>query len=399
MTDHSPAASPHPTPSEPPSPYTWMVAAGRGEATDSAPVNPPIAVSSTFRSQGAFGAGDRVYGRMTNPGWDPFEEVLAGLEGAEVPAVLFSSGMAAISAAVQAVAAEGSRLLVPQVAYNTSVGLFDDLEARGRYRVDRLDFTDTDAVLAALGAQGDRPAASLIWLESPSNPMLEVLDLPRILEAARAAGTVTVVDNTFATPLGSRPLTLGADLVVHSVTKFLAGHSDVVMGAAVPSTAELRRALVAHRTLHGAIAGPFEAWLALRGVRTLGVRFDRAQANAAELARRLHEASPSVGVRYPGLADDPHHELARRDLAGFGAIVTIDLGDAEVADRVVGAVRLWTPATSLGGVESLLERRRRHAGEPAFVPEGLIRLSVGIEDVDDLSADLERAIEVARQEG
>lgn len=394
MTEHSPATPP----SLPHSPYTWMVAGGRGEATGSAPVNPPITVTSTFRSQGTFGAGDRVYGRFTNPSWDPFEEVLAGLEGAAVPAVLFSSGMAAISAAVQASVAEGSRLVVPQVAYNTTVGLFDDLEARGRYRVDRLDFTDTDAVLAALREEGDRPAASLVWLESPSNPMLEVLDLPRIVDAARVVGAVTVVDNTFATPLGSRPLAVGADLVVHSVTKFLAGHSDVVMGAAVPSTAGLRESLVAHRTLHGAIAGPFEAWLALRGVRTLGVRFDRAQANAAELAARLHRTSPAVGVRYPGLADDPHHELARRDLDGFGAIVTIDLGDAETADRVVDAVRLWTPATSLGGVESLLERRRRHAGEPKFVPEGLIRLSVGIEDVEDLWADLEHAIGVARQE-
>lgn len=398
MTVPSVAPSPGSSTPDALSPYTRMVAAGRGDGSPSSPVNPPITMTSTYRGQGTFSPGDHVYARSSNPSWEPFEEVLAGLEGADVPAVLFSSGMAAISAAVQVCAPEGSRLVVPQVAYNTSVALFDDLESRGRYRVDRIDFTDTDTVVAALGEDGDRPAASLIWLESPSNPMLEVLDLPRILEAARAAGTTSVADNTFATPLGARPLSRGADVVVHSVTKFLAGHSDVVLGAVVPSTAALREELVGHRTMHGAIAGPFEAWLALRGVRTLGVRFDRAQANAAELARRLHDLPTGVGVRYPGLPDDPHHALAVRDLDGFGAIVTLDLGDAAVADRVVEATRLWVPATSLGGVESLLERRRRHAVEPAVVPEGLIRLSVGIEDVEDLWSDLSRAIEVARGE-
>ena len=242
-------------------------------------------------------------------------------------------------------------------------------------RVHRLYAADAATVPDALDG------AALLWIESPTNPMLEVFDVAALCAAARERGVLTVCDNTFATPLVQQPLTLGADVVLHSVTKYLAGHSDVILGALVtPATGagrELRERLTRQRLLHGAIAGPMETWLALRGMRTLHLRLERATATARELASRL-ESHPAVEhVRYPG----------------FGAIVAIDVvGGAAPAERAAAATRLWTHSTSLGGVESQLERRRRHPGEPQTVPEGLLRLSVGIEDVEDLWRDLDQAL-------
>jgi cystathionine gamma-synthase len=235
-----------------------------------------------------------------------------------------------------------------------------------------VDIADTGAVLEALDG------ADLVWTESPTNPMLEVADLPAIFAAARDAGVLAVCDNTLATPLLQQPLTMGADVVVHSVTKYLAGHSDVVLGATVTRRADLLAHLTRMRTLHGAVAGPMEVWLALRGLRTLHVRFERACASAAELARRL-DAHPAVErVRYPG----------------FGAMVSVEVrGGASAADAVAAGCRLWLNATSLGGVESLVERRRKYPAESPTVPENQLRLSVGIEDVDDLWDDLRRALE------
>jgi cystathionine gamma-synthase len=225
--------------------------------------------------------------------------------------------------------------------------------------------------------------------------MLEVADLPAILAGARRRGVFSVVDNTFATPLGQRPLDLGADVVVHSVTKYLAGHSDVVLGAVVTDDDAVAARVRAYRTLHGAIAGPMEVFLALRGLRTLPLRVERANANAAELARRLVDHPAVAEVRHPSLPSDPGHERAARQMASFGAIVGLrPVGGLAAADEVVAAVRLWVPATSLGGVESTLERRRRFATESRTVPEDLIRLSVGVEDVEDLWADLSRALDL-----
>jgi cystathionine gamma-synthase len=225
--------------------------------------------------------------------------------------------------------------------------------------------------------------------------MMAVADLGALCVGARALGVPVVVDNTFATPLLQRPLEHGADVVVHSVTKFLAGHSDLVMGATVTGDPDRMESLRRRRSLHGAVPGPLEAFLALRGVRTLAVRLDRAQANAAELAPRL-AAHPAVSrVRYPGLIDHPGHELASRQMDGFGAMLSFEVhGGAPAADALCGAVRLCVHATSLGGVETLLERRQRWEGEEA-VPAGLVRVSVGIEDVEDLWSDLESALGVA----
>jgi len=223
--------------------------------------------------------------------------------------------------------------------------------------------------------------------------MLEVADVPALVEAAHALGIPVAVDNTFATPLVQRPLAWGADVVVHSVTKYLAGHSDVVLGAIVVDDAALHARFLGYRTLHGSIAGPWEVWLALRGLRTLALRVERAQSSAAELARRLVTHPQVAEVRHPSLPGDPGHERATRLMSGFGSIIGLrPIGGAAAADAVVAALRLWVPATSLGGVESSLERRRRFATEAPTVPEDLLRLSVGIENVEDLWADLSRAL-------
>src|SRR5690606_33738534 len=243
----------------------------------------------------------------------------------------------------------------------------------------RVDVADTDQVVAALDG------ASLLLVESPTNPMLEVADLPVLLAAARERGVLTAVDNTFATPLGQRPLDHGADVVVHSVTKYLAGHSDVVLGAGVARTPALTAARRACRTPHAPAPGPLPARPARRrlaqpALRTLALRVDRAQASATELARRLADHPDGVEVRHPSLPSDPGHERATRLMTGYGSILGVrPRGGAAGADAVVGAVRLWVPATSLGGVESSLERRRRFATESPTVPEYRLRLSVAIE--------------------
>jgi len=355
------------------SPATVAVAAGRPAREPGAPVNPPITLSSTYVSHGeppADGAG--VYTRWDTDAWHAFEEALGLLEHATLPALVFASGMAAISACYSLLPAKPKPVIVvPKHAYHASLVLADELTERLGAEVRKVDIGDTAAVIAAFDG------ADLALIESPTNPMLEVADLPVILAAARAKGVLTIVDNTFATPLGQNPLDLGADIVLHSVTKYLAGHSDVVLGAVVTNDAELRARLFQHRVNHGAIAGPFEVWLALRGLRTLALRVERSQANAQELVARLSEHPNVVEVRYPG----------------FGSIIGLrPIGGQDGADKLVAACQLWVPATSLGGVESSLERRRRFASEAPTVPVDFLRLSVGIEDVEDLWQDLEQAL-------
>jgi cystathionine gamma-synthase len=367
-------------------PDTVLVAGGRPAPEHDAPVGPSIVLTSTYRGSGGLDAEDRTYGRFSNPTWEDLEDVLARLERAELPGLAYASGLAAVASVLSLVPA-GGRLVLPRHTYQGSLALAADLESRGLLTVRTVDVTDTEDVVAALDA------ADLLWLESPTNPMLEVADLPALLAAARERGVLTCVDNTFATPLLQRPLEHGADIVVHSVTKYLAGHSDVVLGAAVTSDPALRTRLKGHRSLHGAVPGPFEAWLALRGMRTLAVRVERSAATAGELARRLQQHPAVREVRYPGLPGDPGHARAAAQMDGFGSIVAIvPAGDVAAVEAAVDALRVWTPATSLGGVESLIERRRRHHEEPPSVPETLLRLSVGIENVEDLWEDLDRVL-------
>ncbi|MFF0904695.1 UNVERIFIED_CONTAM: aminotransferase class I/II-fold pyridoxal phosphate-dependent enzyme [Kocuria sp. CPCC 205316] len=367
-------------------PDTVLVAGGRPAPEHDAPVGPSIVLTSTYRGSGGLDAEDRTYGRFSNPTWEDVEDVLGRLEQAQLPGLLYASGLAAVASVLSLVPA-GGRVVLPRHSYQGSLALAADLESRGMLTVRTVDVADTEDVVAALDD------ADLLWLESPTNPMLEVADLPALLAAARARGVLTCVDNTFATPLLQRPLVHGADIVVHSVTKYLAGHSDVVLGAAVTSDPALRARLKGHRSLHGAIPGPFEAWLALRGMRTLAVRVERSAATAGELARRLQRHPAVLEVRYPGLPGDPGHERAAAQMDGFGAIVAIvPAGGVDAVEAAVDTLRVWTPATSLGGVESLIERRRRHHEEPHSVPETLLRLSVGIENVEDLWEDLDRAL-------
>ena len=346
------------------SPATVAVKAGRPPIEPDAPLNAPITMASTYVAGGAL-----EYGRYGNPTWTAFEEVLGQLEGGR--ALSFASGMAAVSTVLDLVG-HGALVVAPHHAYNGSTMAMADLEARGRLRTHLVDVSDTEATVRACDGAG------LVWLESPTNPALEVADLEPIIEAAHAAEAYVVVDNTFATPLLQRPLELGADIVLHSATKFLAGHSDVLMGAVVTRDEELYGVLKGRRDLVGAVPGPFEAWLALRGLRTLHLRVERAQANAAELVGRLRD-HPAIGeVRYPG----------------FGAIVSIVLAQGAIAaDLLTHKTKLWVHATSLGGVESTFERRRRWKSEPATIPEGLVRMSVGIEDVEDLWRDLVTALD------
>ena len=349
------------------SPASRVVALGRQPRMPGAGVNAPLEFTSTYLADGPVN-----YARGGNPTWSAFEEALGGLEGGD--ALVFASGMAAVSAALTLVP-HGGAVVVPSHAYNGTTALLDRLASTGAVVVRRVDPTDQQQVGNAL--QG----AAMLWVESPTNPMLEVSDVRALAAMARDAGALTVCDNTFATPLVQQPLSDGVDVVLHSVTKYLSGHSDVILGALVTPATEAGRELAGRlstaRLLNGAIAGPMETWLALRGLRTLHVRLERATANARELAERLATHPAVETTRYPG----------------FGAIIAIEVpGGVEGAEHVAAATELWTHSTSLGGVESQIERRRRHPAEPTTVPDALLRLSVGIEDVEDLWHDLDRAL-------
>jgi cystathionine gamma-synthase len=299
--------------------------------------------------------------------------------------VTFSSGMAAVAAVLERLPL-GAVVVAPTVAYMGVRDLLAERDAAGRLSVRLVDVTDTDAVLAACAG------AALLWIESPTNPLLDVADVPALCAGARRAGALSVVDNTLASPVLQRPLELGADVVVHSATKFIGGHSDLLMGAAVAADPELARELLHARETMGATPGALEAFLALRGVRTLPLRVRRAQESAGELAHRLRDHPEVTAVRYPGLTDDPGYERARRHMDGPGAMVAFEVrGGAARADAVCAAVEVFSHATSLGGVESLIERRARYPQE-RVVPEALLRASVGCEHHEDLWRDLEGAL-------
>jgi len=340
------------------------VTAGRPPHEADNPLNTPITMASTYVA-----GGDVEYGRYGNPTWSAFEETLGSLEGGR--ALAFASGLAAV-ATVLDLLGQGAKVVAPRHAYTGSMMQLADLESRGRIRAVLVDVTDTDAVIAECAD------AALVWLESPTNPALEIADIRAIVNAAHAAGAYVAVDNTFATPLLQQPLSMDADIVVHSATKFLAGHSDVLLGALVTRDDTLFDVLKKRRDMIGAVPGTFETWLALRGMRTLHVRVERAQANAQELVKRMTGHRAIGDVYYPG----------------FGAIVSIVLAQgALAADLLTHKTTLWVHATSLGGVESTFERRRRWKAEAATIPEGLVRMSVGIEDIEDLWDDLSVALD------
>lgn len=359
---------------------SWLVSAGRDRRPGS-PLNvPPIPASN-------FVLGDRrAYSRDDGTaGWEALEAIVGGLEGGS--AVAFASGMAGIAAVFEQLPA-GSVVALPDDCYQGVAGLAQAGQQRGRWTVHRVSVADTARWIDLCGE------ADLIWLESPSNPLLTVGDLDTICAAPRKPGAILGVDNTFATPINQRPLGLGADVAVQSVTKFIGGHSDLLGGVVTVRDGNVLAALRQSRELTGATPGTLEAFLAVRGARTLALRLERAQHNAMILAERL-ERHPNVKLtRYPGLASHPTHEAARRQLKGFGTIISFDVrGDAAAADAVCAGLQLIQHATSLGAVESTMERRASIPGQE-HLPPTLLRLSVGIEAVEDLWSDLDGALHV-----
>ena len=360
-----------------------VVAAGRPAKQPDGALNPPIALNSTFHEGGPIG-----YGRYGNETWSALEDAISILEGGKT--LLFSSGMAAISA-VFSLLPEGSVVVAANNGYQGTTTLLKKLHESEKLKVRFVNLANTDETVAAI------PGAQMLYLESPLNPLLEIIDLPKLIAAGKAAGCGVAVDNTLATPLLQNPLALGADIVIHSVTKYLSGHSDLILGSLSTNDSALYNRLEQSRRYGGAIAGPFEAWIALRGVRTFALRMQRSQENALELATRLSKDGRVAKVRYPGLPTDAYHQMAKSVMKGFGAMISFDVnGTADQVDLMCNSSRLITNATSLGGVESIWERRRRWATESASVPENLIRFSVGIENVDDLWADIEHAFTAAK---
>ncbi|HEX8940365.1 MAG TPA: PLP-dependent transferase [Candidatus Limnocylindrales bacterium] len=362
---------------------TVAVQAGRPARVAGAAMNPPIALSSTYVHDA------RVeYGRDGNAGWAALEAALGALDGGT--AVTFASGLAAATA-IAALVPNGGSVVLSSVTYYGVRNVLERMGTQGRLQLRLAPTDDTAAILAA--AEG----ASMVWVESIANPLIVVADVPAIAAGARERGALTVVDATFATPLRQRPLELGADIVLHSATKFIGGHSDLLLGAAVCRSAAHADFLTAYRHDHGSIPGALEAFLALRGLRTLAVRLDRAEASATELAGRLATHPHVSAVHYPGLAGDAEHERAGRVLPrGAGPMLSFEVaGTVEQTEAFLAALRLLTHATSLGGVESLIERRARYAGDAALVGPTLCRMSVGLEDVEDLWADLDRALRAA----
>lgn len=362
-------------------PESWLVSAGR-PTTPGAPLNVPLIPASNF----ILGSG-RDYSRDDGtPTWEALEDIVGGLESGR--AVAFASGMAAIAAVFDQLPA-GAVVTLPDDCYQGVAGLVAAGAERGRWSVQRVAVDDTAGWIRACGV------ADLVWLESPSNPLLTVADLEAVCAAPRKAGAIVAVDNTFATPLNQQPLEFGATVSLQSATKFIGGHSDLLAGVATTRDEALWHAIRRSRELNGATPGTLEAFLAVRGARTLAIRLQRAQQTASALADRL-AAHPQVArVRYPGLPSHPTHATAKRVLKGFGSIISFDLvGGADIADAVCRNVKLIRHATSLGAVESTMERRAAIPGQE-HLPPSLLRISVGIEDAEDLWADLDSAIRSA----
>jgi cystathionine gamma-synthase len=373
---------------------TLAVHAGGEPDPHTGAVVPPIQMSTTFKQDGVGGLrGGYEYGRSGNPTRAALEATIAELEAA-THGFAYASGLAATQNLFYLLA-PGDRILMSDDVYGGTWRLADKVWRRYGIETDAVDLRDLDAVAAVLSRE--RPPR-MVWIETPSNPLLKVVDLSAIARLAAVAGALTVVDNTFATPYLQRPLELGADLVLHSATKYLGGHSDVIGGLVATRSAQLAERLRFHQNAAGAVPSPFDCFLLMRGIRTLAVRMERASANAAALASWLVERPEVAAVHYPGLPDHPAAELIARQMRLPGAMLSFELhGGEEAARAVAGATRVFTLAESLGAVESLIEvpapmTHASVADSPLAVPASLVRLSVGIEHVDDLRADLEGAL-------
>ncbi|MFF7179546.1 cystathionine gamma-synthase [Streptomyces sp. NPDC008121] len=356
-------------------------------------VVPPIYQVSTYKQDGVGGLrGGYEYSRSANPTRTALEENLAALEGGR-RGLAFASGLAAEDCLLRTLLAPGDHVVIPNDAYGGTFRLFAKVVQR--WGVD-FSVADTSDLASVREAVNDR--TKVIWVETPSNPLLGITDIAAVADVARTAGAKLVVDNTFASPYLQQPLALGADVVVHSLTKYMGGHSDVVGGALVTADEALGEELAYHQNAMGAVAGPFDSWIVLRGIKTLAVRMDRHSENAEKIAEMLTQHPKVTKVLYPGLPDHPGHEIAAKQMKSFGGMISFQVsGGEEAAVAVCDRAELFTLGESLGGVESLIEHpgRMTHAsvaGSALEVPADLVRLSVGIENVDDLLADLRQAL-------
>lgn len=356
-------------------------------------VVPPIYQVSTYKQDGVGGLrGGYEYSRSANPTRTALEENLAALEGGR-RGLAFASGLAAEDCLLRTLLVPGDHVVIPNDAYGGTFRLFAKVVARWGVEWSVADTSDPAAVRDAIT---DRTKA--IWVETPSNPLLGITDIAALADVARTAGVKLVVDNTFASPYLQQPLALGADVVVHSLTKYMGGHSDVVGGALVTADETLGEELAYHQNAMGAVAGPFDSWIVLRGIKTLAVRMDRHSENATRVAEMLQQHPKVTQVLYPGLPEHPGHEVAAKQMRSFGGMISFRVeGGEEAAVEVCNRAKLFTLGESLGGVESLIEHpgRMTHAsvaGSLLEVPADLVRLSVGIENVDDLLEDLRQAL-------
>lgn len=373
---------------------TRAVHAGQAPDSETGAIMTPLFLTSTYVQDGVGEPRQgHEYARVTNPTRTALEANLASLEGGD-HGIAFASGLAAIEAILKANLASGDHVVCGDNLYGGSERLFRFWERYG-IRFDYVNTSDIDALRAAV-----RPATKLIYLETPTNPLMQLTDLRASATIAEEVGALLAVDNTFATPYLQRPLELGADLVVHSTTKYLNGHSDVVGGAVVTRSADQYERLTYQQMATGAVPGPLDCWLVLRATKTLHLRMRAHCASARVIAAHLDEHPAVERVLYPGLADHPQHELARRQMSDFGGMITIDLGSGARAEALASGTRIFALAESLGGVESLISvpARMTHASVPTErrkamgLTDGLVRLSVGVEDVDDLLADLDQAL-------
>lgn len=370
-----------------PSDHTRVVRAGLPPAEPYQPSLPGPVFAAHYHLPGDPGSAPYDYGRHANPTWTALESAIAELESPDGPAevVAFASGMGAAASVLLGLVRTGDAVVLPEDGYHGTSGLSRWLTGYG---------VEVRAVPSGGREQFDAlDGARLLWLESPTNPGLDVCDIPALAAAAHERGALLAVDNTLATPVGQRPLELGADLAVSSGTKALSGHGDVLLGYVACRDGALAEGVRAWRKLVGAIPGPMEAWLAHRSLPTLGLRVARQAENALAVAEALRTRPEVTGLRHPGLPEDPGHELAARQMRHFGCVVSYTLPDRAFAERYLSALRLVDEATSFGGVRSTAERRARWGGNA--LPEGFIRMSCGVEDSADLVADVHRALDAA----
>ena len=382
--------------------YTDAVHAGEDRKANFGAVSVPIYTASVFAFEDAdegiaihnYEKDGYFYGRLGNPTVDALERTVAELENGEA-GLAFASGMAAISAAAFTLVSSGDHIVAPESMYSTTTNFLRHIGEAFAIETTFVDASDAEAYAAAI-----QPNTKMLWVESPSNPLVRITDIAEVAAIGRSAGVATVVDNTFATPVNQRPLELGADLVIHSATKYLGGHSDLTAGVVVGSRDLIEKVRHGPAKLYGGNIAPQVAWLVLRGIKTLALRMERHNLNASAVANMLLEHSKVSAVHYPGLESHANHEIAKRQMRGFGGMLAADVGTSEAAKALVNSLKVCTFATSLGGVETLIQpvALMTHATlspeerVAAGVSEGLLRISVGIEDIDDICRDIYEAL-------